>query len=204
MKRVAGAGALAAFVLAAGCVFRAPDQPRFFQPHSTMLAASDDDPPDPGPHAVAVRLRGVRALPFLGERIVWRVSDVEYGTYEQRRWFDLPAHYVDQALRTRLLATPGLRLSDDPHTPTIHVDVLAFDEMLGASHAAAVTLAATLDDPSRGRLLERTFDAHVPVGDRDPASVAKAMGEALDDAVAQVAEALRTRLHAPHARPSAR
>ena len=47
-----------------------------------------------------------------------------------------------------------------------------------------------LEDPARGRLLDRTFDARVAIGDEEPASMAKAMGEALDDAVGQVADAV--------------
>lgn len=203
MKRLAAL--LAASVVAAGCVFRTPEEPRFFWPHSAILATStDDDPADPGPHAVAVRLRGVRSEPFLGERIVWRVSDVEYGTYEQRRWFDLPAHYVEHALRVRLRATPGLRLTDDARTATLHIDLLAFDDVLAPSHAASVVVVAALDDPVRGRVLEHTFDAQVPVTDRDPASVAKAMGGALDNVVTQVADAVRTRLHPARASSAGR
>jgi len=37
----------------------------------------------------------------------------------------------------------------------------------------------------------RAFDARVGIEDGNPASMAKAMGEALDDAVAQVADAVR-------------
>jgi len=69
--------------------------------------------------------------------------------------------------------------------------VLAFDDVLAPTHAADVALSVALEDPVRGRLLARTFDARVGIEDGDPASMAKAMGEALDDAVAQVADATR-------------
>jgi len=133
---------------------------------------------------------------FLRERIVWRLSEVEYGLYEQRRWIDLPSHYVERALRTRLHSTPGLRLTSDARAPALHVDVLAFDEVLAPTHEANVALAVTLDGASGGRLLDRRFDARVGIGDREPASMAKAMGEALDDAVAQVADAVRASVQA--------
>jgi len=186
---------LAGLVVLGGCLLRTSDSPRFFRPGSAAIdATAEDEAAPPAPGAIAIRLRGVRSEPFLRERIVWRVSEVEYGLYEQRRWIDLPAHYVERALRTRLRETPGLRLTEDPRGPTLRVDVLAFDDVLAPTHAANVALAVTLGDREHGRLLERTFNARVGIGDGDPASMAKAMGQALDDAVAQVADAVRLRV----------
>jgi ABC-type uncharacterized transport system auxiliary subunit len=186
---------LAGLVVLGGCLFRSTESPRFFRPGSVTLDATprgEEDPPAAG--GSAIRLRAVRSEPFLRERIVWRVSKVEYGLYEQRRWIDLPAHYVERALDTRLRETPGLRMTNDPRAVALHVDVLAFDEVLAPSHLANVALAVALEDPGRGRLLERTFDVRVGVRDGQPASVAMAMGQALDDAVAQVADAVRLSL----------
>ena len=194
---------VAVLVMLGGCLLRTADPPRFFRPSSaTLEAAAEDQADPPAAGGIAIRLRGVRSEPFLRERIVWRVSEVEYGFYEQRRWIDLPAHYVDRALRTRLRSTPGLRLTNDPRAVALHVDVLAFDDVLAPAHAADVALAAALEDPVRGRVLERTFDARVGIGDREPASMAKAMGEALDDAVAQVADAVRLNLQAHSPSPA--
>ena len=186
---------LAGLVLIGGCLLRTPDSPRFFRPGSAVLdAATEDDADPPAGGGIAIRLRGVRSEPFLRERIVWRVSGVEYGLYEQRRWIDLPAHYVERALRTRLRATSGLRLTDDPRAPALHVDVLAFDDVLAPTHTADVVLAVRLADREHGVLLEQRFDARVGIADGDPASMAKAMGQALDDAVAQVADAVKLSL----------
>jgi len=191
-------------VVLSGCVFRSADAPRFFRPGSVTLdAAASNEATAPAKGEIPVRLRAVRSEPFLRERIVWRVSEVEYGLYEERRWIDLPAHYVQDALRTRLRETPGLRLTDDPRAPALHVDVLAFDDVLRPAHEANVALVIALDDAARGRLLTRTFDARVGIENDEPASMAKAMGEALDDAVAQVAEAVRSSLQ-PHRPSSAR
>jgi len=71
--------------------------------------------------------------------------------------------------------------------------------VLAPTHAANVALAVTLGDREHGRLLERTFNARVGIGDGDPASMAKAMGQALDDAVAQVADAVRLSVQAHRA-----
>ncbi len=191
---------LAGLVVLGGCLFRAADSPRFYRPVSATLDATvEDEAAPPAAGGIAIRLRGVRSEPFLRERIVWRVSEVEYGFYEQQRWIDLPAHYVERALRTRLRATPGLRLADDPRAATLHVDVLAFDEVLAPTHAASVALAVKLGDREHGRLLERTFNARMDIGDGGPASMANAMGQALDDAVAQVADAVRVSVQAHQA-----
>jgi len=80
--------------------------------------------------------------------------------------------------------------------------VLAFDDVLAPAHAADVALAVALQDPVRGRLMERTFDARVVIGDGEPASMAIAMGQALDDAVAQVADAVRLSVQAHGASPA--
>jgi len=192
-----GAPLAAGLALVAGCLFRSPEPPRFFRPGSSILDAASDEAPRHASGGIAVRLRGVRSEPFLRERIVWRTSDVEYGLYEQRRWIDLPAHYVDRALRTRLGSTAGLRLTNEPRAVTLRVDVLAFDDVLGPPHAANVVLAVVLDDPVRGRLLDRTFDARVGIQDGDAASMAKSMGEALDDVVGQIADAVRASVRRP-------
>jgi len=193
-------GLLVGLLVLGGCLLRTPDPPRFFRPGSAALEAAAEDQADPpAAGGIAIRLRGVRSEPFLRERIVWRVSEVEYGLYEQRRWIDLPAHYVEQALGRRLRATPGLRLTNDPQAGALHVDVLAFDDVLAPTHEANVTLAVTLEDRAHGRLLMRTLDARAGIENDDPASMAKAMGQALDDAVAQVADAVRLSLQAHRA-----
>ena len=193
-------GLLVGLLVLGGCLLRTPDPPRFFRPGSAALEAAAEDQADPpAAGGIAIRLRGVRSEPFLRERIVWRVSEVEYGLYEQRRWIDLPAHYVEQALGRRLRETPGLRLTNDPQAIALRVDVLAFDDVLAPTHEANVTLAVTLEDRAHGRLLMRTLDARAGIENDDPASMAKAMGQALDDAVAQVADAVRLSLQAHRA-----
>jgi len=193
-----GRGRLAVVLVAvAGCVFRTTEPPRFFRPSSAMLDASVGEAGDPAvTDGVAIRLREVRSEPYLRERIVWRVSAVEYGLYEQRRWLDLPAHYVDRALAARLRETPGLRLTNALDAAALRVDVLAFDDVLAPKHEADVSLAVALEDRARGPMFRRTFDARAGVENDDPVSLAKAMGRALDDAVAEVAEAVGQSLHA--------
>jgi len=188
------AGWIGIAFLASGCLFRDAPAPRFFRPESAAL-----DAPSVAPSVVTgvpLRLRPVQGTPLLRERIVWRTSAVEYGLYEQRRWSDLPASYVERALESALRATPGVRLADRPGAAVLRVEVVAFDEVLAPARVAAVSLAVKLIDIERFRLIDRTFSAEEPIANETPAATATAMGKALDDAVTAVAVAVGERLQA--------
>jgi len=188
------AGWMALVLLAGGCVFRDAGEPRFFRPESTALdAAENASPKRPG---TLLRLRAVRATPLLRERIVWRASSVEYGLYEQRRWTELPASFVERALQSALGATPGIQLTEAVGVATLRVEVLAFDEVRAPTHVAAVSLAVSLEDRERRPLLDRTFGAEEPIAGQAPAATATAMGKALDSVVAEVARAVGDGLRA--------
>jgi ABC-type uncharacterized transport system auxiliary subunit len=193
-----------AALLSAGCLFRTAEAPRFYRPASTLLAATSEGTESaPAASAVPIRLHGVRSAPFLRERIVWRASAVEYGLYEQRRWFELPSRYVRRALRSALAAEPNLRLTDDVQAARLEVEILAFDEVLSPTHEATVTLAATIRQAGDERL-DRIFSAQVAIADADGAATAEAMGKALDDAARKVADATAKALAAKPAAPRAR
>lgn len=181
----------------AGCLFRKAEPPRFYRPASITLDAADDDDAPPPATGVPVRIQSVRSTPFLRERMVWRASGVEYGLYEQRRWFELPTRYVRRALGTALGGTPGVRLGDATAPVRLDVEILAFDEVLTAHHAHVV-LAVKLRSGAETRL-ERTFAAEAPIAGDDGAAVAEAMGRALDAVVKAVATATARTLAAPAA-----
>jgi ABC-type uncharacterized transport system auxiliary subunit len=180
-------------LLLAGCFTRDTVSPRFFYPEAATLGA----PADPPPGATAgapIRLRPVHEAGFLRERIVWRVSEVEYGRYEQWRWNELPAQYVEHAVAHTLQAKGGLALTDDVAAPALGLDVLAFDEVLAPTHVARIVLRASLREPKRGTLLDRQFLVEAPVTESTPTAVARAMGRALDEIAAQVTEAVASRI----------
>ena len=187
MTRMRTAVAAAVMMMLAGCLFRSSDAPRFYRPASMALDAADDDDAPPAATGVPVRLQTVRSAPFLRERMVWRSSAVEYGLYEQRRWFELPTRYVRRALSTALQETPGVRLGDASAPARLDVEVLAFDEVM-SKHHAHVVLAVSVRNGTETRL-DRTFAAETPINGHDGAAVAEAMGRALDDVVKQVATA---------------
>ena len=176
--------------LFAGCLFRnTSPPPRFFAPGSAAVDRGADDDPSFGT-GVPIRLRPVHGTAFLREHIVWRVSAVEYGQYGDRLWSELPASYVQRALRGTLSRTPGLRLTSSTRAAELRVDVVAFEEVLAPGHAATVALAASLRDEGGEARLDRTFTVSEPIVGDDPAAMARAMGRALDNAVAAVAAAV--------------
>jgi uncharacterized lipoprotein YmbA len=180
-----------ALLVAAGCFTRSAGGSRFFRPSSALLHETADPPVERAADgAPAIRLRGVDADSFRRERIVWRMSDVEYGVYEQRRWVDVPSAYVDRALHEALRRRTDVRLSDDLRVPSLHVYVTAFDEAFAPTHAAIVAATATLRDASGRMLLDRRFSAESPIGGDDPALMARAMGAALDEVASGIADAV--------------
>lgn len=193
---------LAAALLLAGCLFRPDAELRWFQPDSQAVAGAATEEEAHPAGAAALRLRRVQAAPFLRDRIVWR-SDVEYGVYEHRRWTQMPASYVEQALRHELFNHRGLRRGEIT-APALDVDVRAFDEVLAPAHEARVELAVRLVTAEQEPLLERVFTARRPIGDEEAGSVARAMGAALDAVVADLGGAVATALPHPAARPPAR
>jgi ABC-type uncharacterized transport system auxiliary subunit len=193
-----------AAVLLAGCLFRKAEAPRFYRPASTLLStARETTESAPAATAAPIRLSGVRSAPFLRERVVWRASSVEYGLYEQRRWFELPSRYVRRALTSALAAEPALRLTDDVQAARLEVEILAFDEVLSPSHEAVVTLAATLRQGAEKRF-DHAFSSQVAITDADGAAMAEAMGTALDGAVRKVVDAAAKALASKAAPPRAR
>jgi uncharacterized lipoprotein YmbA len=179
--------------LAAGCLARNAAEPRFFRPDSTFLREPTDamtQEATPSRSAVAIRLRAVGAGPFLRERIVWRASAVEYGMYEQWRWREVPASYVERALRSALRRSGDVRFSDDPRVPSLQVEVIAFDDVLAPAHAAVVEVAVSLRDKSGLLLLDRSFSAEAPIVGDDPGTMVRAIGGALDVVATNMAQAI--------------
>jgi ABC-type uncharacterized transport system auxiliary subunit len=145
-----------------------------------------------------IRLRAVRARPFLRERIVWR-TPTEYGMYEQRRWSELPEAYVERAIASALRREAHIEFTNDARAPTLSANVTAFDEVVAPTHVANVAVDASLTAADGRRLFERRFSAEAGIADDDPRSIVHAIGVALDDVSAQVArsvaEALKDGLH---------
>lgn len=134
-----------------------------------------------------LRLRRVTSGSHLRERMVWRVSDVEYGFYENSRWTEMPVAWLEQALAREFYEVRGLRRTDLSSAPTLDVHLTAFEEVLYPEHIARVSVVVRLSGPGGLNLLERTLERVEPVEGQDLARVAEATARALGTIVRDVA-----------------
>ncbi|MEE8469631.1 MAG: ABC-type transport auxiliary lipoprotein family protein [Planctomycetota bacterium] len=138
-------------------------------------------------NAPVLRLRRVTSGSHLRERMVWRVSDVEYGFYENSRWTEMPVAWLEQALARELFEVRGLRRTELSSAPTLDVHLAAFEEVLYPAHQARVAVVVRLVGASGENLLERTLERTEPVDGEDLARVAEATARALGTVVRDVA-----------------
>jgi len=155
-----------------------PEAPRFFSPPHQV--------PTPA-HLTSLTLVLAPSTSgqHLGDRIMWRRSDVEVGFYDQERWTQPPVRYLDRALSDALFVTSGLRRYER-ESPALAVQLVTFEEVLLPKHEIRVELRALLVDAEGAALLERRFAAKRPVASEDAEAMARAFGQALDEAVASL------------------
>jgi cholesterol transport system auxiliary component len=134
-----------------------------------------------------LRLRRVTSGSHLRERMVWRVSDVEYGFYENSRWTEMPVAWLEQALAREFFEVRGLQRTDLSSAPTLDVHLTAFEEVMAPEHSARVAVVVRLSGPGGQNLLERTLERVEPVEGDDLARVAEATARALGGLVRDVA-----------------
>jgi ABC-type uncharacterized transport system auxiliary subunit len=176
-----------AAILLTGCLFPAPPEaPRFYAPGN---ATAGTEAPTAQP--IVARLAPVRSPVHLREAVTWRRSEVEYGFYEQRRWTELPAAYVERALVHELFAVTRAPVAVDAAAPLVSVEVVAFEDVLAPEHEARVAVAVTVVD-GRCVRLRQTFGAARRLDDDDGATLARGIGEALDEVVAAAGSAIRS------------
>ena len=192
MARLVGIVVLAVLAVLGGCALTsrsAPLEVRYFSP----------EPPPPGPrprpqadtapaeHRARVRLGRVVPSAHLREEIVRRTSAVELERSPIRRWTEQPDAYVRRALARALFDERPLDEAVGGRALTLHVEVVAFEEVVGARHVGRVGLHYRLHD-------ERTvLDSGVVTVERDVAggdfaAVVTAIGAALDEASARIAD----------------
>ncbi|RKY20087.1 MAG: hypothetical protein DRQ55_08875 [Planctomycetota bacterium] len=169
--------ALSALLLtlsAVGCSLLEPREaltPRWFRPALPSVA-----PGAPAQDAPRLRLRPVSSAHHLGERIAWRVGDVEYGKHELLRWMEAPADVIERGLTEALFVSGRARRSKSASAAVLSVTVLRFEEQRQPEHRVEVELLATLHDPDGQALLSRRFSSGAPLTDDDPSALAREIG----------------------------
>lgn len=142
-------------------------------------------------NSIPIRLRSVSAASHLDKRMVWRNSDVEYGFYEDRRWTENPALYLERALRRELFESGQFQRSNAPNVRTLEIDLLGFEEVVHPQREARVAVAFTFTGAS---IVERTVEARSRIESDSPDLTARAMAQALADCVKEVVDTVRTSL----------
>jgi cholesterol transport system auxiliary component len=189
---------------------------RHFSPeHVRPRLTSTDAPPDATPRtalvtpapsaALDVRLGRVTSGPNLRERIVYRNAAYELSYYEGFRWTERPETFVRRALGRALFEEHGLHRVMGGASPTLEVEVLAFDDLrLSTVRAARVQLNVVLFE-DRGVIYEETVTVDHPVSARNPKieDVVAAMSEALDAAADRVTRKVQAALVARRGRAPA-
>ena len=157
-------------------------------PHSRYFAPLVELPPAQPAGEPLLRDRGLNAPPHLKDRIVWRLSDVEVGVYDLRRWLAAPPQMVSTALTRELFQGRGLRRTMAGSAPALEVELELFEEELAPGHLARIQLSALLVNREQEALLDKTYRVERAIADEEPESMARAMGQALAELSGQVAD----------------
>jgi hypothetical protein len=170
-------------LLLAACLSPGPEPPpvRWFDPIPDLKTAA----PASGK---SVRLARVTAAAWMDRRFALRVGEREFTFDDRHRWIAEPQVLVTQALEQALFGSGAFTRAEGPGAVEIEVHVTDFALDLRAAPAADCALQALL--PGGG---VATFRGHGTAADRSPAELAKAMADALLQAVL----ALRAQLVAP-------
>jgi cholesterol transport system auxiliary component len=188
-------GVLAVVNAGAGCALASKGEAlsiRWFTPESTtprITSASEPETEHARGEAIgAIELGRVTSGAHLRERIAYRDRAFEVGYYDDKRWTERPEAYVRRELARRLFEERGFRRAVGGQAPILDVEVLSFEEIRGAVHAARIQLRAVLHD-DRTALVERTVNVEraIPPGASDIDGLVFAMSQALQAAAEDVA-----------------
>jgi cholesterol transport system auxiliary component len=146
-----------------------------------------------------MRLGRVNATAFIKDRIVFRDSAYEVGTYEGRRWTEMPESYVRRELCRALFDRRGIRQIMYGAGTTLDVDIVAFEEVRMPTHVGRVELRYVVVGDrtvlfSRSVLVERAIAT--TTSDDAADSIVQALSRALVDAIDILADATVTELRA--------
>lgn len=129
---------------------------RYFSPEVPRLAPSQRAVQrSEGVDRIALRLGRVSASAHLRKYIVVRPTPVEIEIHEDRWWAEAPEEYLRRALVDALFVHDDLEQSLSGASPTLDVELLAFEEIVVAkSRKARVSIRFALHDERRVLLAE--------------------------------------------------
>lgn len=179
----------------AGCsVFSrsSPVEVRYFSPEPAARATRTPPataPERPDDQRASIRIGRISPSEHLREEIVRRESPYEVDVYSTRLWTEPPDVYVRRALERALFERRGLDEAVRGATLTLHVEVTGFEETVEPQHAGRVQLHYRLED-ARRVVDSGVITVERPTAGADFSAVVAAIGAALDEATARVADAV--------------
>ena len=201
-----GLCALALLLLptAAGCALTSksdPMMPRYFSPDESrgraQMAASPTAEHEGETHA-ELRLGRVTAASYLGERIVFRDSNYELGYYEERRWTERPEAFLRRAVARALFEDRGLRRVVSGAATTLDIELTELTELRSPPVVRVRATYVLFDERLVRRQATLTIERPIPGAAAAPVRAeiaARAMADALGDAVNQMADRVAADLH---------
>lgn len=178
-----------------GCALTSRSAPvdiRYFSPiaaspaqhGSPLLHASTAPVPGDLPR---VRIGTVAPSDHLREDIARRTSPFELELYATRRWTEAPETYVQRALADALFQDRPLAEAVSGPAVTLHVDVLAFEEIAAPTAGGRVQLRYRLAD-ERSVLAAGVITVERPAKGTGFVPIVAAIGAALEAASGQLAD----------------
>lgn len=174
MQTPASSAFVLALALGLGACSLVPDAPppvRHFEPPITAEPVQRRT----GAELPRLRLRATRGSAHLDTRLAYRLSEVETGHHEGRRWTETPARYVDLALAAAFFESGRFRRSVGSSEPVLSIELLAFEELRDGDGGARVEFRALLEGRDGHSIFERRYAAEVDAA-VGPEQVARALG----------------------------
>lgn len=189
----------AALLFAAGCALTSRSEPmrvRYYTLESGNTQQSLASQPRSTP--LELRIGRIDASGYLNQQIAFRNSSHQLEFYDDLRWTEKPEQYLRRALTKALFQERGLTRSYSGMTPTLDIELVEFEEIRGAEPKVRLQALVTLHDERRSQL-EETVTVERPISGADPSgnhteATAAALAEALNAAVAGVADKVIARL----------
>ena len=161
-----------------------PVVPRYFTPQYEFDGSKAAGHPE-----LRLRLGRISAWTHLRERMVVRDSPQELSYAEDRRWTERPEVYLKAALERTLFEERGLVEALSGASPTLEVELAAFEELRKPAQQVRLQALVLLHDDHSGKM-EETIIVEEPVtagGDHDLA-VVDALSRALHRGVDQICD----------------
>jgi ABC-type uncharacterized transport system auxiliary subunit len=163
---------------------------RHFSLESLSAASAPASANTPSPAGAGMRLGRVTGPPFLEDRPTWRRGAFEVGVRGDLRWTEPPTEVLRRHLARALFETHGLVQRVDRDSPTLEVELIAFEARPEPPAHARVVVSARVVDRARvlwsGTLMaQRAYDT--PVGGDEATALVGALAAALDLVVEDLA-----------------